>query len=592
MIAQRFNTRTKIAISAALCAALIGGGYALAQKGPAAKPQSAPVASHKAAAKITTDTFKEKPRAYVGDNTTQVLIDAPKVSADQIVKIIKHGDHWHVFTKDGREIITYTDPTKAKNAGQLQSTSKVVSKNELKKIDPNTVVKLLKHGDHWHIFTAGGQEYVSYTDPRPFYPNAYVGTYEGNHAALPGSSGGNGGAGGGTTHQTNHPSGGNAGGAGTTPSVPGLNFVQVVSLEELAKKPIVKILQHGDHYHAYTADGTEYITYGDPRSIFPHITIGTYEGNHGTTPAPGGNPAPEPAPRPIPDNPNDPKRVVRIQKHGDHWHIHHADGTESITHTDPAPLYPHIKIEEYDENHGHHFEPLNPDEKLNYDDVEAKLIVPLEKITYGNVIHTSGFDRENQRFIIPHFDHYHYVSIETIIQFCKVKDPSFSGYSARDVVATLKYLIEHPEARPEGHNGWGKAAKPKPKPAPAPGGGTGGTDETPDAPKPDKPKKLVRIVQENKKCWVLYYDNGSTWIVFKNPAQDYPNVKIEKFDDVPNAGMTAEEITNTYAKKYGMTIDEFEDRIIKLPYSALQNIKFNDDGTVVIHGKTYVFKKL
>ncbi len=34
----------------------------------------------------------------------------------------------------------------------------------------------------------------------------------------------------------------------------------------LARKPIVKILKHADHYHAYTADGTEYITYDDPRS--------------------------------------------------------------------------------------------------------------------------------------------------------------------------------------------------------------------------------------------------------------------------------------------------------------------------------------
>ena len=61
----------------------------------------------------------------------------------------------------------------------------------------------------------------------------------------------------------------------------GLQLVRVVSLPQLAKLPIVKILQHADHYHAYTQTGEEYITYENPAKVFPQIKIGQYSGSHG-----------------------------------------------------------------------------------------------------------------------------------------------------------------------------------------------------------------------------------------------------------------------------------------------------------------------
>ena len=43
------------------------------------------------------------------DNTTEVLVDS-EIKKDDIVKVVKHGDHWHIFTKDGKEHISYKDP--------------------------------------------------------------------------------------------------------------------------------------------------------------------------------------------------------------------------------------------------------------------------------------------------------------------------------------------------------------------------------------------------------------------------------------------------------------------------------------------------
>lgn len=540
----------------------------------------------------------EKPAAYAVDDTTEVLIDA-EVSSDEIVKIVKHGDHWHVFTKDGREIITYTDPTKATSASDLTNTAKVVSADELRRVNGNDVVRILKHGDHYHIYTADGREFITYSDPSSLYPHIGIGTYTGSHADHGWHSS--------SSHAGSdaddddggyapYVPGGNGGGGGSSyePSAPGLDFVRVVSIRELARKPIVKILKHADHYHAYTADGTEYITYDDPRSAFPNIAIGEYQGSHGG----GGQARPEKPAKPAEQDPNDPKRVVRIEKHEDHWHIHHADGTESVTHDDPSALYPNIKIEDYDANHGHTFKPLDENEKFTYDDVEAKLIVPLEYITYGNVTYTTRFDRENQRFVIPHQNHFHYASIETIIQLSKPPFNEFHGYSARDVVATLKYLVLHPEARPKDKEDWGENAGAAPDtPSGETDSGTHGEEpgvqnpgEGEEKPGTQHEKKVVRIVKQSS-YWVLYYDDGSTKVVFNDPSAAHPDITVEQFEG-GGSQKSDEELIAEYSAMYGMTADEFTHRLFELPAAPLSSMKFNPDGTVVIHGKTYVFKDM
>lgn len=535
--------------------------------------------------------------AYKADETTEVLLDA-EVSADDIVKIVKHGDHWHVFTKDGREIITYTDPSKAGSAADLGSTASVVSAGELKSITGNGVVRILKHGDHYHIYTADGREFITYDDPSSLYPGISIGTYTGSHGGhgvFPG---------GGSWHRTGYSPGGSGGhtgdaGNGGTVVVPGtprvepvpapggpkLSFVQVVSLAELAKQPIVRILKHDDHYHAYTASGREFITYDDPSAVFPGIKIGKYTGSHA-----GGNTGSKPSDpvAPIKQDPNDPKRVVKIEHHVDHWHIHRADGTEEVTYDDPSELYPDIEITEYDEDKGRGSVPIEDDERFTYDEVEAELIVPLEYITYGNVTHTTGFDHERQRFIIPHHDHYHYASIDTIIRFAKDDPNMFHGYTARQVVATLKYLVLHPESRPRGKNGWGSDAEIENPNGPG-NGGHGGHGGSTDGDADDDDDTVVRIVKEPT-CWVLYYGNGETKVVFRDPSDDYPGVTIEDSNSGGSTGMTDDQIIEKYSRAYGMTRDEFEDILLELPYAPLSSIVFNDDKTVIIHGKKYDFK--
>ena len=542
----------------------------------------------------------EKPAAYAVDDTTEILIDA-EVSSDEIVKIVKHGDHWHVFTKDGREIITYTDPTKATSASDLTNTAKVVSADELRRVNGNDVVRILKHGDHYHIYTADGREFITYSDPSSLYPHIGIGTYTGSHADHSWHSS--------SSHAASDaddddggyapyvPGGNGGGGSSYEPSAPGLDFVRVVSIRELARKPIVKILKHADHYHAYTADGTEYITYDDPRSAFPNIAIGEYQGSHGG----GGQARPEKPAKPAEQDPNDPKRVVRIEHHEDHWHLHHADGTESITREDPSRLYPDITIEEYDPNNGHILDPLIDGEKFSYDEIEPKLAVDIKSITYGNLVHSVRFDRERDAFVIPHYDHYHYVSLQTIIQCCKDSyfAQSFGNASARDVVATIKYLIAHPEARPKGENGWGSDASVD----------TSDTSDTPATPNtPDthdntndagtshsnaNTKKPTRIIEEANNIWLVYYEDSSTQEFSYDPSSKWPGVKVEKATHTkPNGDMTQEEIIAKWSKIYGMTQDEFEDAFLALPYTPMEEIIFNTDGTVIVHGKTYQFKPL
>lgn len=292
--------------------------------------------------KVEELTYTPKETSFALDNTTEVLIDDLVTKKDNILKIVKHGDHWHVFTKDGKEHITYKDPEKGS----------------------------FDEADN--------------------------------------------------------------------------DIVNVVSLDFLKTKNIVKIKVHGNHWHVYDNFGREYITYKDPTSLFntkvekyiPPVVTEKKENNK------------------IDNNSNKRKQiipnVIKILKHEDHWHLYTKDGKEFITHQDPAKDYPNIEIKDFYEGH---VKKVENEEMFKYEDVEAKLIVPLEDIDYGGIIYTVDFDKETQKFIVPHLDHFHNISIETIIGLSKDKE-IFKGHSARDIVSTLKYLVEHKEARPK-KEGWG-----------------------------------------------------------------------------------------------------------------------------------------
>lgn len=167
------------AIAAATVVAALGGrGLGV----PASGGRQAPAAQEQARVLRQDDPASKADVSFATDDTTEVLIDVPEVDSDQIVKVVKHGDHWHIFTKDGREIITYSDPSQAKSGSQLSNTAKVVGTDGLREAAGDEVVRILRHGNHWHVFTADGREFVTYEDPSALYPHAYVGEYSGSHS--------------------------------------------------------------------------------------------------------------------------------------------------------------------------------------------------------------------------------------------------------------------------------------------------------------------------------------------------------------------------------------------------------------------------
>lgn len=325
------------------------------------------------ATKNINHSFVTKKTTYQKDKTTKVLVDSDSFKKIDIVKIIKHGDHWHVFTADGKEHITYTDPNKMSDSTSLELVN-VVTLAQLKN---KKVVAIKIHGNHWHVFTADGNEYLTYQNPSSMFPHIKVTKYTGHH--------------------------GSRGTASIT--------------KALAKDRVVKILQHGDHFHIYTASGKEFISYSDPRGMYPHAVFGQYVGTHG-----------QHATQKVTSKQQlhlvsvlgkkvaDKNRIVKILQHGDHYHVYDAEGNESITYSDPRALYPDAVFGQYvgthadhhseNDEHSTHIENNEPSTHIedkhddNKDAIANLKIVP--------VLGQKGkIDRYDIIKILQHEDHYH-----------------------------------------------------------------------------------------------------------------------------------------------------------------------------------------
>lgn len=289
------------------------------------------------------------------DKTTEVLVDS-EIKKEDIVKFFKHGDHWHIFTKDGKEHISYKDPNSFGKDGGVDLVD-VVDKNKLK--DKN-VVAIKKHGDHWHVYTKDGGEYLTYDNPSGLFPNIKVGIYTGSH------------------------------GSNTTNSSSALNKN---SSQKLSGDRVVKILRHGDHWHIYTANGNEFISYTNPSSAYPNIRIGTYRGSHGSNSQNIANNnksnnivktnkknhqvfeynkkiGSSQTTKPLYKKENSENQrinaiknlklipilgqgkinrfdIVKILVHQDHYHIYDSNNREAITYTNPKNLFPNAYFGEY-----------------------------------------------------------------------------------------------------------------------------------------------------------------------------------------------------------------------------------------------------
>lgn len=304
------------------------------------------------ARKNINHSFVTKKTTYQKDKTTKVLVDSDSFKKSDIVKIIKHGDHWHVFTADGKEHITYTDPNKMSDSTSLELVN-VVTLAQLKN---KKVVAIKIHGNHWHVFTADGNEYLTYQNPSSMFPHIKVTKYTGHH--------------------------GSRGTASIT--------------KALAKDRVVKILQHGDHFHIYTASGKEFISYSDPRGMYPHAVFGQYVGTHG-----------QHATQKVTSKQQlhlvsvlgkkvaDKNRIVKILQHGDHYHIYDAEGNESITYSDPRALYPNAVFGQYVGTHADHQQAQN-----------------IEQLQFVNVLGQKTVDKNRIVKILQHGDHYHVYDAE------------------------------------------------------------------------------------------------------------------------------------------------------------------------------------
>lgn len=444
--------------------------------------------------------FAVKQTKYKKDNTTEVLIDK-ELKKEDIVRSFKHGDHWHVFTRDGKEHIIYTDPEKL-SSGEVLGLVSVVSKDKLSSLN---VVSIKKHGDHWHVYTADGKEVLTYEDPSSLYPNIVVGTYTGSHGSHShGATNSNVASGSvdvvkilrhgdhwhiytkygeefisytdpsakysgvsvgvyvgshGDSHHTNHNHKDNHNdkeynylhlsnnNENNTPNynVNNLNIITILGKSKVNRNDIVRILRHGDHYHIYDSNGNEGLTYENPQKYYPNAIFGEYEGTHEDHDHENHNHGD--------NNIVWPEVITKIIDHGDHWHLYRGDEEVAVVHENPKSRYPQAEVIEED---GESNVSVDVSELFNYEDVEEKYIesvIPylsenLKSMThFGNLldarqpVYGSNGVKENI-FYWLHGNHYHAITISQIV--AKAKLGEFGKNTARDVVAVLKYKILNP----------------------------------------------------------------------------------------------------------------------------------------------------
>ncbi|MFR6141729.1 MAG: hypothetical protein ACLUJM_03195 [Finegoldia sp.] len=609
------NSNKKIILAVVLCSTILSSCSLFS------KPEKKSEQTNKSTKKVEQTTDSNKQSTIKKDKTTEVLIDS-EIKKEDIAKIVKHGDHWHVFTKDGREKITYKDPNKLQNTSNLEMVS-VVGKSRLKgqnvvaikkhgdhwhvylrnggeyltyedpsamfphikvgtyvgshsdhrkhnnkRMDARTiahekqkikqtieknderVIKILKHGDHYHIYTSKGNEFVSYTDPRSLYPNAEYGQYVGTHAnrkqmieKIIRED---------RQKQKNKETSKKTLAKQNSDKL--IKDEKLVKVEDNKKKHnIVKILKHGDHWHIYTKNGEEFITYEDPSSKYPDVAVGIYTGSHTQQPQQPRKDNKDNTPQEnLPENPTDTQQnnkpdkkeqptektreqkiqelkitkvlgkdgtvneinrfdIVKILKHEDHYHIYDSNGNEAITYTNPQDLYPNAYFGNYEGSHNNsqnnnefkwpenitkivdhkdHWHLYRGDEEVavvrvnpkdhypnaeyikdyidvgnvevedkdvfNYDDIKANKVEGIEAVLNDNLRNMTGYgkltdgiaimgteDKQDNVFYWLHGDHYHAISIKDLVKM--EKSGALKGFTAKDVVATLKYKFQHPQ---------------------------------------------------------------------------------------------------------------------------------------------------
>ena len=519
------NSNKKIILAVVLCSTILSSCSLFS------KPEKKSEQINESTKKVEQTTDSNKQSTIKKDKTTEVLIDS-EIKKEDIAKIVKHGDHWHVFTKDGREKITYKDPNKLQNTSNFEMIS-VVGKSRLK---GENVVAIKKHGDHWHVYLRNGGEYLTYEDPSAMFPHIKVGTYVGSHG--------------------DHRKHNNKRIDARTIAHEKQKIKQTIEKND---ERVIKILKHGDHYHIYTSKGNEFVSYTDPRSLYPNAEYGQYVGTHANrkqmiekiiredrqkqkqkqsfkkTLAKQNSDKLIKDEKLVKVEDNKKKHnIVKILKHGDHWHIYTKDGEEFITYEDPSSKYPDVAVGVYTGSHTQENKqkpdqptkdkpqenlPENPTTPGDNNKPDKKEEKPTEKtreqkiqeLKITKVLGKDGTVNEINRFdivkILKHEDHYHIYDSNgnEAITYTNPQDLYPNAYFGN-------YEGSHNNSQTNDEFKW--------------------------------PENITKIV-DHKDHWHLYRGNEEVAVVRVNPKDHYPNAEyIKDYIDVGNVEVDDKDVFN------------------------------------------------
>ncbi|WP_150202814.1 pneumococcal-type histidine triad protein [Streptococcus constellatus] len=183
-----------------------------------------------------------------------------------------------------------------------------------------------------------------------------------------------------------------------------------------------------------------------------------------------------------------------------------------------------------------------------YERVTPAKKVPVEAMPYNTAY---VVDMKNGQLIIPHYDHYHNISLSWFDQgLYKAPD----GYSMEDFLATVKYYVTHPEDRPHSDNGFGNSSQHGKK-----NQSDNGKNYAPN----EEPKE-----NEDKSA---------------NKESDAQKEKSEETEEQPTVD-PEEAAEEARAKSYGLSVQEFKKKLIKIAFKynvSLENLSYQPANKTV-----------
>ena len=184
-----------------------------------------------------------------------------------------------------------------------------------------------------------------------------------------------------------------------------------------------------------------------------------------------------------------------------------------------------------------------------YERVTPAKKVPVEAMPYNTAY---VVDYKNGQLIIPHYDHYHNVSLSWFDQgLYKAPD----GYSMEDFLATVKYYVTHPEDRPHSDNGFGNSSQ------------HGKKNQSSDSDKNYAPNEEPKE-NEGKSA---------------NKESDAQKEKSEETEEQPTVD-PEEAAEEARAKSYGLSVQEFKKKLIKIAFKynvSLENLSYQPANKTV-----------